>query len=86
MKVFLSLRGVFLMSHTQQNIPNCLAKIKSHVEGIYEVVEANRSCPDVIRLFLVKRLPFTLGEGERISAVSQRGSQNCRDFTLKPKN
>jgi DNA-binding FrmR family transcriptional regulator len=48
MKVFLSLRGVFLMSHTQQNIPNCLAKIKSHVEGIYEVVEANRSCPDVI--------------------------------------
>lgn len=36
------------MSHTQQNIPNRLAKIKSHVEGIYEVVKANRSCPDVI--------------------------------------
>ena len=39
-----------------------------------------------IRRFLAKRPPSMLGEGGRIWEVSQRGSQNCRDFTLKPKN
>lgn len=37
------------MSHAQtKNVLNRLAKIKGHIEGIYEMVEADRSCPDVI--------------------------------------
>ena len=37
------------MSHDQtKNVLNRLAKIKGHIEGIYEMVEADRSCPDVI--------------------------------------
>ena len=61
------------------------AQLKVH---LYSALNVGYSREEVIEigLFLAKRLPFTLGEGERISAVSQRGSQNCRDFTLKPKN
>ena len=37
------------MSHDQtKNVLNRLAKIKGRIEGIYEMVEADRSCPDVI--------------------------------------
>lgn len=37
------------MSSAQtKNVLNRLAKIKGHVEGIYEMIEADRFCPDVI--------------------------------------
>lgn len=37
------------MPHDQtKNVLNRLARIKGHIEGISEMVEAHRSCPDVI--------------------------------------
>jgi len=37
------------MSHTQtREVLNRLARIKGHVDGIYKMVEADRSCPDVV--------------------------------------
>lgn len=37
------------MAHAQtKKVLNRLARIKGHVEGISEMVEAERSCPDVI--------------------------------------
>ncbi len=37
------------MSHNQtQEVLNRLARIKGHVDGIYKMVEADRSCPEVV--------------------------------------
>ena len=40
--------GILMSSAQMKNVLNRLARIKGHVEGIYEMVEADRSCPDVI--------------------------------------
>lgn len=44
------------MSHAQtKNVLNRLARIKGHIEGIHEMVEADRSCPDVIMQIVAVR-------------------------------
>lgn len=44
------------MSHTQtQEILNRLARIKGHVTGIHEMVDADRACPDVIMQIVAVR-------------------------------
>lgn len=49
MEISLSPRGVSPVTHTQtKNVLNRLAKIKGHIEGIREMVEADRSCTDVV--------------------------------------
>ncbi|MBV8882857.1 MAG: metal-sensitive transcriptional regulator [Chroococcidiopsidaceae cyanobacterium CP_BM_RX_35] len=37
------------MSHTQtQDVLNRLARIRGHIDGIYKMVEAERSCPEIV--------------------------------------
>ena len=37
------------MAHTQtQDVLNRLARIRGHIDGIYKMVEAERSCPEIV--------------------------------------
>lgn len=37
------------MAHTQtQDVLNRLARIRGHIDGIYKMVEADRSCPEIV--------------------------------------
>lgn len=36
------------MPHTQTQILNRIAKVEGHVRAIYQMVEADRACPEVV--------------------------------------